>query len=277
MPQSSRRRIILRWAKVLVLLYCVVGIAWYYGQDKLLFHPRAVDKTEVYAFGQPFTELNLRYDAVTNLNVIQFRATDRPADSLARGVVLYFHGNNTGISRYAPASIDFTSKGYEVWMLDYPGFGKSTGTFSEKKLYEYALIFYKLARSRWKPMQIVLYGKSLGTGIAAQLAAVRDCRRLILETPAYSLTSVARRYLFLYPVGMMLHYHFPTNEYLPAVTAPITIFQGDADGTVPYSNAARLKPLLKTGDEFVTVPGGGHNDLRDKPLFRAKLDSVLSL
>ena len=266
----------LRWAKVLILLYCVVGIAWYYGQDKLLFHPRAVDKKEVYTFGQPFTELNFRYDTA-NLNIIQFRATDRPADSLAKGVVLYFHGNTGGVSLYAPVATDFTSKGYEVWMLDYPGFGKSTGPFSEKKLYENALVFYKLARSRRKPAQIVLYGKSMGTAIAAQLAAVRDCRRLILESPAYSLTSVARRYLFLYPVGMMLHYHFPTNEYLPAVTAPITIFQGDADRTVPYGNASRLKPLLKPGDEFVTVPGGGHNDLRDKPLFRTKLDSVLSL
>lgn len=268
---------LIRWAKVLILLYCVIGIAWYYGQEKLLFRPLAVDRKVIYTFSEPFAELNIPYDATTNLNVIQFHATDRPADSLAKGVVLYFHGNRDGISRYAPAAIDFTAKGYEVWMLDYPGFGKSTGVLSERKLYEYALIFYKLARSRWSPRQIVLYGKSLGTGIAAQLASVRDCRRLILETPAYSLTSVARRYLFVYPVGAMLHYHFPTNEYLPAVTAPITIFQGDEDRTVPYSNASRLKPLLKKGDEFVTVPGAGHNDLRDQTLFREKLDSVLSL
>ena len=268
---------LIRCAKVLILLYCVIGIAWFYGQEKLLFHPVAVDRKLAYTFNQPFTELNIPYDAVSNLNVIRFRATDRPADSLAKGVVLYFHGNSTGISRYAPAAADFTAKGYEVWMPDYPGFGKSTGTFNEKKLYEYALLFYKLARSRWSPVRIILYGGGLGTGIAAQLASVRDCRRLILESPAYSLTSVVRRYLFLYPLGSMLHYHFPTNEYLPAVAAPITIFQGDEDGTVPYSNASRLKPLLKKGDEFVTVPGAGHNDLRDKALFRQKLDSVLAL
>ncbi|HMI61398.1 MAG TPA: alpha/beta fold hydrolase [Puia sp.] len=268
---------LIRWAKVLILLYSVIGIAWYYGQEKLLFHPVAIDRKIAYAFDQPFTELNIPYDAATNLNVVQFRATDRPADSLAKGVVLYFHGNTTGISMFAPAAIDFTAKGYEVWMLDYPGFGKSTGTFTEKKLYEYALVFYKLARSRWSPLQITLYGKSMGTGIAAQLASVRDCRRLILESPAYSLTSVARRYLFLYPVASMLHYHFPTNEYLPAVTAPITIFQGDEDRTVQYSNASRLKPLLKKGDEFVTVQGAGHNDLRNFPLFKEKLDSVLKI
>ena len=89
------------------------------------------------------------------------------------------------------------------------------------------------------------------------------------------MTSIFRRYLFLYPVAMMLHYHLPTNEYLPAVTAPVTIFHGDADGTIPYSNARRLVPLLKPRDEFVTIPGAGHNSLHDSPLFEEKLDSVL--
>jgi pimeloyl-ACP methyl ester carboxylesterase len=272
-----QKKLIRRWAKVLVLVYCVIGISWYYAQEKLLFQPAVVDRKTAYAFDQPFKELNIPYDAATNLNVIQFRATDRPADSLAKGVVLYFHGKGGNIPGYAPAAAGITAKGYEVWMLDYPGYGKSTGVFNEKKLYEYALIFYKLARSRWQPARIILYGQSLGTGIAAQLASVRDCRRLILQSPYYSITSVFRRYLFLYPVGMMLHYRFPTYEYLPAVAAPVTIFHGDADGTIPYSNGARLKPLLKRGDEFVTVPGGGHNDLHNFPLFKEKLDSVLSL
>ena len=70
---------------------------------------------------------------------------------------------------YNAAAADFTRNGYECWMWDYPGFGKSTGEFSEQKLYDYALVLYKLARSRWAPSQIILYGRSIGTGIAAQL------------------------------------------------------------------------------------------------------------
>jgi pimeloyl-ACP methyl ester carboxylesterase len=272
-----RKKIVIRWLKLFLLVYAVVGIAWYYGQDRLLLHPVKMDANEPYNFGQPFTELNLNYDTATNLNVVEFKATDRPADSVAKGVVLYFHGNSYNITHDGPHAIQFTSKGYEVWMIDYPGFGKSTGGRTEKELYAYSLVFYKLARSRWKPAQIVLYGRSFGTGIAAQLASVRDCRRLILDCPYYSMTSIFRRYLFLYPVGMMLHYHLPTNEYLPAVTAPITIFHGDADGVVPYSNSRRLVPLLKPGDEFVTIPGAGHNDLHDAPLFKDKLDSIMSL
>ena len=272
-----KKKIVFRWVKVFLLVYCIVGIAWYYGQDHLLLRPVPMDAKEAYSFTQPFTELNLRYDAATRLNIVQFPATDRPADSPAKGVILYFHGNGYNIAHFGAHAGDITSKGYELWIMDYPGFGKSTGSRTEKELYAYSLVFYKLARSRWKPSQIVLYGRSFGTGLAAQLASVRDCRRLILESPYYSMTSVFRRYLFLYPVGMMLHYHLPTNEYLPAVTAPITIFHGDADGTIPYSNSERLKPLLKPGDEYVTIHGAGHNDLRDFPAFTEKLDSVIRL
>jgi pimeloyl-ACP methyl ester carboxylesterase len=275
--EKTVRKKIGRWVKVFILLYCIIGIAWYYEQDKFLFHPEIVNRKQAYSFSQPFTELNIPYDAATSLSVVQFRATDRPADSLAKGVVLYFHGNGDNIPRYAPAATSITAKGYEVWMLDYPGYGKSTGELSEKKLYELSLLFYKLARSRWQPKQIILYGQSLGTGMAAQLAAIRDCRRLILQSPYYSMTSLFRRYLFLYPVGLMLHYHFPTYDYLPAVTAPITLFSGDADATIPYGNALRLMPLLKPGDEFVTIPGAGHNNISNFPLYKEKLDSVLAL
>ena len=258
------------------MVYGVIGIIAYHTQEHFLWHAVPVPASTVYNFGgQPHTELNIPIDQTTILNLVEFRADDRPADSMARGVVLYFHGNRDDVascSRYAP---DFTRKGYEVWIWDYPGFGKSRGELSEQKLYDYALVLYKLARSRWPPSKIILYGRSIGTGIAAQLADVRDCRRLILESPYYSIESLANRYLPVYPWGPMLHYHFPIYSHLPAVTAPVTIFHGTEDRTIPYSNASRLRALLKAGDEFIPIEGAGHNDLRDFPLFREKLDSVL--
>jgi pimeloyl-ACP methyl ester carboxylesterase len=266
------RKQIFRWLKVLILIYCIIGIAFYYGQEYILFHPVTVTRQVKYDLPGAFTEVNIPYNKETNLNVVQFKVA---APDTAKGVVLYFHGNKENVRRYAPYAADFTRKGYEVWMLDYPGFGKSTGKFNEDNLYKYALIVYKMARSRWSPNQIVIYGKSLGTGVAAQLADVRDCRRLILECPYYSMTSLVRHYLPLYPVGSMLHYKFPTYQYLPEVTAPITIFHGTGDWVVPYSNASRLKPLLKAGDEFITIDGGGHNDLHDYPMFREKLGEVM--
>jgi pimeloyl-ACP methyl ester carboxylesterase len=270
---NQKKRQFIRWIKVLLLLYGAIGIILYYLQDSLLFRPIPVDRSTRYGFGQPFSEINIPYDRETNLNIIRFKAI---GDSLPKGVVLYFHGNRKNISWYAPYAANFTRKGYELWMMDYPGFGKSTGRLTEKNLYAYALVLYKLARSRYKPAQIIIYGKSLGTGIAAELAAVRDCKRLILECPYFSMVSVARHYLPMYPVDAMLHYKFPTNEYLPEVNAPLAIFHGTRDGLIPYSNAERLKPLLKTGDEFITIEGGSHNDLNEFPLFHQKLDSLLS-
>ncbi|HXD77966.1 MAG TPA: alpha/beta fold hydrolase [Puia sp.] len=270
------KRRIWRWVKVILLVYGVLGIVIYHTQDHFIWHPQAVPDSTRYDFGgQPHSERTIPYDSGTRLDLVEFRAVDRPADSPASGVVLFFHGNRHDVEWYGRTAADFTRDGYETWIWDYPGFGKSTGAFSEQKLYDYALQVYKLARSRWPPSSIVLYGRSMGCGIASQLADVRDCKRLILESPFYSLPSLGYHYLPVYPWGRMLHYHFPVYSHLPEVTAPVTIFAGTADRTFPYSNASRLKRLMKPGDEFITIEGAGHNDLRQYPLFRRTLDSVL--
>lgn len=196
-------------------------------------------------------------------------------DSVKKGIVLYFHGNKENINHYAGNAIGFVKQGYAVWMPDYPGFGKSTGEMTEQVLYEMALQVYKMARVQYRPADIILYGRSMGTGVAAQLASVRDCRRLILETPYYSFTSMARLLCWMYPVNQLLHFKLRTHEYLPKVTAPVSIFHGTADGVIPYCNAKRLKNVLKKDDEFITIEGGSHNDLNNFPLMQHKLDSLL--
>jgi pimeloyl-ACP methyl ester carboxylesterase len=235
------KKTLFRWIKVFVLVYCIIGIAIYYGQQRLIFRPVKADRNTWYHFDQPSTELNLNYDSGVSLNIVEFRATDRPADSIARGVVLFFHDNTGNIASYTSRTAALTGKGYEVWMMDYPTFGKSTGPRDEATLYKYSLVFYKLARSRWQPGQIEISGLGLGAGIAAQLAAVRDCRQLTLENAHYSLTAAWRQYLFLYPLGTLLHYHFPVYQYLPQVTAPVTLIHSDK----------RLQSLLKPGDTFI--------------------------
>ena len=161
-------------------------------------------------------------------------------------------------------------------MIDYPGYGKSTGALTEQKLYDWSLTLYKLARARFLPDNIVIYGKSMGTGIASQLAAIRDCRHLVLETPYYSMPSIIDNYLPIYPVNQMIHYKLPTWKYLRDVTAPVTIFHGTDDWVIPYRNSMRLRPELKPTDLYLTVNGGKHNDLFEFPLVTQKLDSILS-
>jgi pimeloyl-ACP methyl ester carboxylesterase len=268
----KNKKRIFRWIKIIVICYSLLGTALYYLQDKILFHPKALPADSSYHFTQPFTEVNIDLDSKTRFNIVQFTVPD----SAKKGLVIYFHGNRENIGRYAKFAPHFTRNQYEVWMPDYPGFGKSTGEFTEQVLYEEALQVYKLARTKYKPEQIILYGKSFGTGIATHLAAVRDCKKLILETPYYSFTSLVRLACWMYPVDLLLHYKMPTHAYLTKVTAPVTIFHGTNDWVVPYFNAKRLKPFLKASDEFITIDGGSHNDLCNYPIVPKKIDSLLS-
>ena len=252
------------------MIYGLIGIAIYYLQDTILFHPEKMEKNLSYSFSIPHKEINISYNNSSNINIIQFTT-----EAAAKGVVLYFHGNRKNIAWYAKYAPNFTKNGYEVWMIDYPGYGKSTGTLTEKRLYDYAEQLYIMAASRFAKDSIILYGKSMGSGIAAYIASRKNCKELILETPYYSVTSLAAHYFPIYPVDRMIHYKIPSYEYLQRIIVPVTIFHGTDDGVIPYSNAEKLKPFLKLADKFVTISGGSHNDLNDFPLFHHKLDSLL--
>jgi hypothetical protein len=259
--------------KFALLTYAVIGIAGYYLQDKFLLHPISIPAGDSYTINQPYREIELPVDSNTSFHFIQFT---RPDDTLTKGVVLYFHGNRENINRYARFAPPFIEGNYEVWMADYPGFGKAKGKATEALMYEEAKQLYLLARKKYTPEQIIIYGKSIGTGVASWLASVRDCRHLILETPYYSISSLLQPVFGIYPLNRLLHFQFPTYQYLPMVKAPITILHGTDDGVIRYSNASKLIPLLKKEDRFVTIEGGSHNNLSDYPIFQQTIKEVIS-
>jgi uncharacterized protein len=262
---------LLRLFKITVIVYLLLGIALYFLQDFILFHPVSLKGNHQYEFPGKYKEINIPVDSASNLNIIQFYSTD----TITRGVVLYFHGNKKNISWYAKYTPYFTKHGYDVWMIDYPGFGKSTGNFNERILYDWASLVYQFAAEKFSTDSIIIYGKSMGTGIASQLASVKPCKKLILETPYYSFPSLISSYLPIYPVDLMIHYKIPTWQYLQKIKVPVSIFQGTADWTVPLRNAKKLNPFLKNTDEFITIEGGSHNDLFTFRQTIQKLDSLL--
>jgi alpha-beta hydrolase superfamily lysophospholipase len=268
-----KKRIIFRWIKITVFAYAAIGITLFYLQEYLLFHPEKLDSSYQYKFTGPFEEMNIAFNENDTMNLVKFL----PADSIRKGVVLYYHGNKQNIGRYAKFVSVFTKHGYEVWMEDYPGFGKSTGRRSEKKLYEQAMAVYKLAAGKYHSDSIIIYGKSLGTGIASYVASRTNCKQLILETPYYSIPDLFGCYAFMYPTQQMTTYKIPTNEYLQDVKYPITIFHGTSDGVIPYRCAKKLKSVLKPGDEFVTIEDGTHHNLYGFELYQKKMDSLLNL
>lgn len=262
-----------RLIKWILIVYGVAGIALYYLQDKIIRHPEPLPAGHKYTFETPYNEINLPFDKNSNINIIRFGSTNGDTS----GVVVYLHGNMKNIGYYAKYADFFTSRGYEVWMVDYPGFGKSTGEWTEENLYAYAEQLYKLAAGRFKSDSIIVYGKSLGTGLAAYVASRYPCDRLILESPYKSFSYAASRYFPIYPVSRMVKLKLPTYVYLQNVKCPVTIFHGTNDGVISYDNAAQLKPYLKSSDELITLKDGKHNGLQEFPLFREKLDSLLRL
>lgn len=258
----------LRWA---IGIYLLIGLLLYVLQDYYLLHPKPLPAGYAYAFNQAYKEVNLSYDSGVNINIIQFTTTA----STPKGIVLYFHGNRKNIDWYAKFAPHFTHQGYEVWMMDYPGFGKSSGNFTEQTVYDWALQTYKLANAKMSSDSIIIYGKSLGTGVAAQLASIKKCKRLLLETPYYCLPDVVAGYAPIYPLQRMIKYQFPVHQYLPLIPEPITIFHGTNDWVIHYSHAKKLQPLLKPTDVFITIEGGDHNNLNDYKQMQVYIDSLL--
>jgi pimeloyl-ACP methyl ester carboxylesterase len=161
-------------------------------------------------------------------------------------------------------------------MPDYPGYGRSTGEIDIDILQNLSIQLYKMARVKYAPSQIVIYGKSLGTGIAAYLASQRDCRHLLLETPYYSLSSLAANYAFVLPVEWLTKYDLDTKTYLQNVTAPVTVLHGANDALIPLHNALQLSSFLKPQDAFYVIPDGEHNSLPKFPLYHKIIDSVMT-
>lgn len=270
-PKVSTARKIYRISIVVTLIYSLTGIALYHLQENILFHPQSLQKDFQFRFTTPFKEVNIPMSKSDTVNLVQFLSKD----SIPKGVVIYFHGNTGNVIHYANHVTDFTKNGFEVWMPDYPSFGKTTGKLTEENIYYQAKEVYKLAHSKFATDRIILYGKSLGSGVAAYIAAKEDCADLILETPYYSIPDLFSYYAPVYPTKRMSHFKFPVDEYLKDIKEPIFIFHGTSDQTIPYREAVKLKENLKPGDEFITIENGKHNNLTSFSLYRKKLDSIL--
>jgi uncharacterized protein len=264
---------LLRWVKIIAIIYTIIGAILFFTQRFFLFHGKKLPSNYNYSFNeQAFIEQNVTRANGTNLNFLQFL----PTDTALAGFVIYYHGNMQNINRYAPFIRIFTANGYAVLMQDYPGFGKSTGKITEQQMKDDAQLVYNFAKVKM-PNNISIYGKSMGTGLACYIAAQNKCNRVILETPYYSLPTVYDDYAWMYPTKLLLQFQFNNYKMMPLIKAPITIFHGSNDGLISIKNASKLKQFLKPIDEFVTVDKATHNDIADYQIYTDKLDSILSV
>jgi len=238
-----------------------------------MFHPKALPENYTFHFSQPFREFHLPLNPNCNIDLIRFIPADT---SSIKGSVIYFHGNLNNVEHYASLTKIFTDNGYDVWMPDYPQYGKSTGPLKEDLFYQMADQVYKLVNSRVSSDSITIYGKSLGTGFAAYVASTEPVKQLILETPYFSVPDIVNSYAPIYPTGYMVNFKVPTYQYLKDTKEPVTIFHGTADHIIFYRRTKKLKKYLKPADRFYTIEGGKHNNLFNYPIYKKVIDSILN-
>ncbi|MCC7331216.1 MAG: alpha/beta fold hydrolase [Flavobacteriales bacterium] len=246
-----------------------LGFALYYFQEKLIFHPEKLSSKFVFNFDSEFEELNYTTPDGNVLNALHFKVKN------PKGLIFYLHGNAGNLDYWGNRAFDFLKLGYDVLMFDYRGFGKSTGSIrNEKMIYEDALLIYKIWTSKFTENQIVVFGISLGTGIATRLAHENNPKILILETPYFNFFDVSKFHYPYLPTSILLHYQFKNNKFLPEIHIPIYIFHGTEDETIPFNSSVRLSKLNKK-ISFFPIEHGSHSNLNSFELYQVKLNEIL--
>ncbi|MEL6843269.1 MAG: alpha/beta hydrolase, partial [Bacteroidota bacterium] len=173
------------------------------------------------------------------------------------------------------AAADFTSRGYHVLMPDYRSYGKSEGQLDYEALRSDARLFYNWVAKQYPADQIVLYGRSMGTGVATDLAIEVPAQQLILETPYTSINDMARIRMGFLPVDLLLRYPFSNLNKLKQVKCPFHLLHGTQDELIPYQHAVRLAEQFPGQQVLTTIPNGGHNNLSEFEIFQNRLNQLL--
>jgi fermentation-respiration switch protein FrsA (DUF1100 family) len=187
-----------------------------------------------------------------------------------RPVVLYFHGNGGALRYRVDRFRALTADGTGLVALSYRGYAGSTGRPSEEGLIADARAAYAFAAARHPAARLVLWGESLGSGVAVALAAEKPVARLVLEAPFSSAVDIAARAYPIVPVRWLMKDQFRSDLRIGMITAPVLIVHGDQDRVVPIASGERLYSLITAPKRFVRVPGAGHEDLGARAVAEAK-------
>lgn len=264
------KKFLLNTLKILTIIYVGLCVFLYFYQENLIFFPEKLTKTYKFEFERKFEELNIKTDENILLNGLLFKA-----DS-SKGLIFYLHGNSGSLKTWGSIAKNYNGKGYDIFMVDYRGYGKSDGEIKngEEELFKDIQIVYDTLKKRYNEDKILILGYSIGTGPAAKLACTNKPKHLILQAPYFSLTDMMEQEYPGVPT-FILNYKFQTNKYITDCKIPVTIFHGDKDEVIYYNSSVKLKALFKPTDRFVTLPGRGHSGINDDTLYLKEIDKVL--
>jgi alpha-beta hydrolase superfamily lysophospholipase len=255
--------------KIFLFLYFSICILLYLFQEKLIFFPEKLPKDFKFQFSGQFEEVSIKTGDNILLHAILFKA-DRP-----KGVIFYLHGNAGSVNSWGEVAGIYTALDYDVFMLDYRGYGKSDGHINnEQQLYQDVQQAYDQLKTVYAESNILVLGYSIGTGPAAKVASANRPKLLILQAPYYSLTDLMKH---LYPIipTFILKYKLETNKFISNCTMPIVLFHGDRDEIIYYGSSLKLKELMKNTDTLITLAGQGHNGMSSNPDYLMELRKIL--
>ncbi|WP_034258449.1 alpha/beta hydrolase [Altibacter lentus] len=262
------------WLNILITvlaIYIGISIALYYLQEYFLFKPEKLPKDfKFYYDNQIVEEYNLETRDGATINGLHFRVKN------PRGVVMYLKGNSKSIKGWGKFAVDFTRNKYDVIMVDYRGFGKSTGKRSQKAIKNDLQYVYNTIRERVDEKYIILYGRSLGSGFATKLASMNNPKMLILDAPYYSLSKVTGRYMPFMPLSIIMRYPLPTYKWLKYVNCPVRIIHGTQDKLIPFSSSVKLSQIKPKQTRLYPVIGGGHKNLNNFEEYHKILEEIIT-
>lgn len=269
---------LLAWLAIFALVYlALVALVWF-RQESLLYLPHIPSRQVVATpadIGLEFEPLRIETDDGEVLDAWFVPAPD------ARAVLLFFHGNAGNISHRLDALSIFHELGLSVLMLDYRGYGRSTGQTTEKGTYEDArAAWHYLVDTRGvSPEDIVILGRSLGGAVAAWLAANRPSRALVVESGFRSVPDVAAEMYWFLPVRRVARLHYPVETYLRSIHVPVLIVHSREDETIPFSHGEALFAAANAPKRLLEIDGD-HNDgflVSGKSYIRGLVDFLDSL
>jgi len=252
---------------IFVSLYVIVLILLYVAQEKLIFVPETLTSNQKFGFPVPFEEVWIENEGV-RLHSLRFPKSE------SKGVILYFHGNAGSLLSWGGIYEDFQRFPYDLWIVDYRGYGKSEGVIlSEESLHSDAEAFYQQAIKRYKGKEILIYGRSIGTGIASQLAAKHPPKMLFLETPYYNFPDLVGT-IYPFVPSALVRYKLANDENIRDASYPVYLFHGDQDGLIPHDSSLRLETL---GAHIIlhTIEDAGHNNISNFRVYHKILNGII--
>ena len=246
-------------------------------QEKVVFLPIKLDPEFKFTFDQNFEELNFETPNNGKINALHFKTED------PKGVILYFHGNAGNLKRWGQEAAFFIQYGYDVLVMDYRGYGKSSGPRSEEILFEDAQFCYDYLKKSYNEDEIIIYGISLGGAFATKIASENNPKKVIIECTFYNLQDMAMRWIPYYATSKIapaMTYLFESNKHIQNITAPLYIFHGSKDVVVPLKSGKKLfekfvKAQTEVEKKFIHIEDGAHSDLHTFEVYQKEMKIIL--